>query len=238
MNLIEKKEYELTFVTETNESLMNAIRRYVNHVPVLAVDEVEIVKNDSPLYDETIAHRFGLLPLKMKGVKKGEVSLKLSTSKEGYVYSDDVKGETEVVYKKAPITYLTNGQELELSATAILGKGIEHAKFSPGMIFYRNVAEVGVDKEIGEKIKSTVPNVEMKIKGDKTIIVDNKKQTVLDACENFCAETGKVPEVVFQEELVVTVESFGQLNPEEILKEAVGELKKDLDEFSKKLGKD
>jgi len=64
MELIEKKENQITFIAEADERLMNSIRRYVNQIPVLAFDEVVISRNDSPLYDETIAHRMGLIPLK------------------------------------------------------------------------------------------------------------------------------------------------------------------------------
>ena len=33
------------FILKTNESLANAIRRSVNHIPIIAVDNVEIYKN-------------------------------------------------------------------------------------------------------------------------------------------------------------------------------------------------
>jgi len=64
MKLINKKENKIMFTAEIEESLANAIRRYMNQIPVLAVEEVEISRNDSPLYDETIAHRIGLIPIK------------------------------------------------------------------------------------------------------------------------------------------------------------------------------
>jgi len=63
MKLIEKKEDYVTFTAGIDESLANAIRRYVNQIPALAVDEVEFLKNDSALYDETIAHRMKQLPI-------------------------------------------------------------------------------------------------------------------------------------------------------------------------------
>ena len=66
MKSIEKKENQITFGADIDESLANAIRRYISEIPILAVEEIEIYKNDSPLYDETIAHRIGLIPLKME----------------------------------------------------------------------------------------------------------------------------------------------------------------------------
>ena len=60
----EKSDDKISFTTDINISLVNAIRRSVNEIPILAIDELEITKNDSALYDELIAHRAGLIPLK------------------------------------------------------------------------------------------------------------------------------------------------------------------------------
>lgn len=65
MKKIEKSQDQVVFTIDTEETVANSIRRYVNQIPVLAIDEIEIEKNDSALYDETIAHRIGLIPLKM-----------------------------------------------------------------------------------------------------------------------------------------------------------------------------
>ena len=53
MKIIDKKDNQITFSAEVDESLANAVRRYVDQIPILAIDEVEISKNDSPLYDES-----------------------------------------------------------------------------------------------------------------------------------------------------------------------------------------
>src|SRR3990170_2713899 len=147
MKIIEKKEDSLVMEAEIDESLANALRRYLNHIPVAAIDEVEIIKNDSPLYDETVAHRIGLIPLKMDKSLKKDAKVKLVAKKDGMVYSGELSGEAKSVYEKMPITFLNKGQEFEINAVTKTGKGIEHSKFSPGMIFYRNVAEITVDRE-------------------------------------------------------------------------------------------
>jgi len=51
MELIKKDQNKLVFKAEIEESLANAIRRYVYQIPIVAVDEVEISRNDSPLYE-------------------------------------------------------------------------------------------------------------------------------------------------------------------------------------------
>ncbi|MBI2057159.1 DNA-directed RNA polymerase subunit D, partial [Candidatus Pacearchaeota archaeon] len=123
MKLIKKKTDKLIFSAEVDNSLANAIRRYISQIPIVAVDEVEISKNDSALYDETLAHRIGLIPLK---AKKQTGKIKLDSKKEGIVYSGELKGDAEVVYDKIPITLLDKGQELEIKATLKSGRGFEH----------------------------------------------------------------------------------------------------------------
>ena len=149
MELINKKDDKLIFKAKIDESLANAVRRYVGEIPVLAVDEVEISKNDSPLYDETIAHRIGLIPIKTdKAItKETKGKLKLSVKKEGEVYSEELKGNVKIAFDKIPITILTKDQELELVADVMAGKGDVHAKFSPGLVFYRGLAEITMDKD-------------------------------------------------------------------------------------------
>jgi len=239
MELIEKKENQITFKTNINETLANAIRRYLNEILVLAIDEVEIYKNDSPLYDETVAHRIGLVPLRADGAidEKDVIKLKLS-KKDGKVMSGDISGKVDVVYEGIPITTLDKGQELELVAEAKLGKGKNHAKFSPGLMFYRNISEVIMDKEFKEEIKKFCPNVEIKEKGDKIIIIDNKKQEVCDICEGICKEKGKRAETNVGDELIITIESFGQFEVKNMFKKSLEELKKDLAEVAKKIDKE
>jgi len=192
MELIEKKENQLIFSAEIEESLANAIRRYINEIPVLAVEDVEISKNDSPLYDETVAHRIGLIPLKMEKSmpEKTKLNFKLDTNKEGAVLSGELKGGKGIVYENIPITMLNKGQELTLVASAEMGKGSTHAKFAAGLMFYRGALD---------------PKEE-----------DNAKDS---------AKSG---------ELILTLESFGQLSTQDLLAKSVEALEKDLAFVSKK----
>lgn len=237
MEILDKKENQITFKAEISESLANAVRRHLNQIPILAIHEVEIFKNDSALYDETIAHRLGLIPLKMdKSVnEKTEMEITLSLKGEGFVYADSMKGGLGVVYEKMPITYLSEGQELKAVATAKTGKGSEHSKFSPGLLFYRNVTEIKTDADLYDKIKEACPENKIKKEGKHIIILDNLKKEISDICEEICKEKGKEIEFIPKEELVVTIESFGQLTIEEMFLKAISVLKKDLKEVSKKV---
>ncbi len=240
MKLMGKKDNQIVFAAEIDESLANALRRYLNQVPTIAVDEVEISKNDSPLYDETIAHRIGLIPLKADKLvnEKTTVKLRLSSKKEGIVYSGELTGGLKVVYDKIPITSLKKGQELEIVATAKVGKGDKHSKFSPGIMFYRNVADVKIDKDCPQEVINVCPQKILKPENGKIVVEDNYKCDMCEACVEVCEKKGKDSiKLIPTKELVITLESFGQLTIEEIFKKSIEVLKKDLAGVSKKISK-
>lgn len=240
MKLINKKDNQITFTAEIDESLANAIRRYLNQILVLAIDEVEISKNDSPLYDETIAHRMGLIPLKMDKAsdEKTTEEITLVADKEGIVYSGEMKGHIKPAYEDIPITVLKKGQELEILATARTGRGSKHSKFSPGLMFYRNFVEIKLDKTCPEGVVDVCPQKILKVEDNKTVSVDEHKCDMCEACVDFCKKKGKSGiELTPGKELVVTIESFGQLTTEEIFKKAIKALKEDLVDISKKISK-
>lgn len=237
MELINKKDNKLVFKTKIETSLANAIRRYVGQILILAVEDVEISKNDSALYDETVSHRIGLIPLKTgKDVnEKTEAKLKLSTKKEGMVYSEELTGDVELVHGEIPITILTKEQELELIANVRAGKGDEHARFSPGLMFYRGIAEITMNKKFKEELQRICPANEIKEKGDKIIVIDDKEKEVCDICEGISERAREDSETNYGDELIINVESFGQIDAKDIFKKSIDALKKDLAVVSKKV---
>nr|UXY87427.1 DNA-directed RNA polymerase II [Cryptomonas sp.] len=73
--LIENKElsdFETSFLFKnTDYSIINSLRRtMMSEVPTIAIDLVLIEINSSPLHDEFICHRLGLLPLVSKNVNE------------------------------------------------------------------------------------------------------------------------------------------------------------------------
>jgi DNA-directed RNA polymerase subunit D len=161
IKLIEKSEEKIAFNTDMPVSLANAIRRSVNYIPTLAIDSVEISKNDSALYDEVIGHRLGLLPLKNEDLKMpsecdcgkeegcGKCSMKFKLSMGGpcVVYSDQISPKGNILYKM-PITMLGEGQELEFVAVARMGLGKNHAKYIPGLFNYRYSEDLEKDDDV------------------------------------------------------------------------------------------
>lgn len=232
MEIIDKKNDKIVLKAKISESFANFVRRGVFEIETNAIDNVEISRNDSALYDETVAHRMGLIPIKYK---KGEQKIKLKAKGPGYVYSGDIKGDAEVVYDKIPITLLKEGQEIEIKGITTEGTGRGHSKFLPGLIYYRNASEVTMDKEIAEKVKERFPEVKVKEKGNKATIVDDQAKSFLDFAEGISEREKKEFEVKDTDEVIVSVESFGQLKVEDLLKKSVDILKKDLAEVSKKI---
>jgi len=241
MKLIQKTPEKITFETEMNISLANAIRRSVNEILTLAIDEVDIYRNDSALYDEIIAHRLGLIPLKSeklteydkcsckgKGCNKCTLELKLNVEGREVLSKDLGK---EVVYNEMPIVLLENDQGLEVVAKARVGRGRVHAKFTPGLVFYREGVKITIakDGEKHEELANLFPNIfefdgKLKSKDEWKCDLD---QTDVD---NF-----KGVEIKSTGNLIFVIESWGQIKPEEIFTEAIAALEDNLSELSKAL---
>ncbi len=137
-----------------DRSYANAIRRVaISQVPTMAIDDVVILENSSVMFDELVAHRLGLIPLKTDlerynlpedcdcknalGCPKCRVLLVLdaeATDRVKTVLSSDLVSEdpeTKPVSESIPIVKLAPGQKVKLEAYARLGKGNEHAKWQP-----------------------------------------------------------------------------------------------------------
>jgi DNA-directed RNA polymerase subunit D len=231
---IKKTPEKVVFKIDMGESLANAIRRSVNEIPILAIDEVDIYKNDSALNDNILAHRLGLVPLKNQKLKEGkaiELKLEAKGEKEGIEVLSGEMGK-EVVYGDIPITSLEKGQELELVARARVGKGIEHAKYNPGLVFYREDKEIKIDKE-GEKhqeLAEFYPNIfafeNGKLKVKNAWMCGFDQEDVEDFSGISIKETG---------DLIFVIESWGQISAKDIFLEAIKVLNSNLDELLKEI---
>jgi len=243
---ISKSADKITFLVKgINYSIANAIRRSAQEIPILAIDEVEFYKNDSALYDEILAHRLGLIPLsfdkgmnlkeecscKGKGCIKCTVTIKLKAKGPGMVYSKDLKMKgAELVFKDIPIVYLAENQELEFSAEAVLGLGINHAKYSPGLVFYN--AYPLIDTKNCPASKEYIDICPRKaIKEEKgKIVIDPLKCDLCNACVEQSG--GKIKITPSEEDFIFTIETWGQLPANEIFLEAIKALSKNLKELS------
>ncbi|MCS7386453.1 MAG: DNA-directed RNA polymerase subunit D [archaeon GB-1867-005] len=148
----------------------NALRRImIAEVPCMAIDEVVILNNTSPIFDEVLAYRLSLIPLKTDldrfsppekcscggvGCTKCQVTFILEVEAEDrprVVYSGDlVSSDPEVVpvSDKIPIAKLASNQKILLEAYARLGIGKRGAKWQPvSACAYKYVPRIEVNRD-------------------------------------------------------------------------------------------
>jgi DNA-directed RNA polymerase subunit D len=235
----------------------NALRRaMLREVPIMAIDEVEFTVNDSAVYDEVLAHRLALIPLRTPegyslpgecGCKEGRcpkcsVTFQLKCEGPAVVMSGDLKSsdeEVKPVRDSIPILRLAEGQHVQLTAIARLGFGREHAKWQPGLVTYKYMPVFELDEGAcdgcGTCIRSCPRNL-LQLVEDKPKIIDVERCSMCRACAEACPRkaigvSGDPTRFLFR------VESTGALPPERILLKALDALEDKCREFVKKVKK-
>ena len=257
----DKKQKKLSFVLKnTNAAFANTLRRSaIGEVPIMAIEDIEFRNNSSALYDEIIAHRIGLIPLTTdlksynlpdkckcngKGCAQCQLKLTLKVRGQGTVYASELKStdpKVKPVYPKTPITKLLKGQKLELEATAILGRGKDHAKWCPGLVYYKNMPVININKQCKnpELVIEQCPQNVFEIKNNNLVVNrDNLlKCHLCNACVDICEPKGAIILDNTNKDFIFYVESWGQLSCKEIIDEALKIIKDTSDEFIKEIKK-
>ena len=104
-------------------------------------------------------------------------------------------------------------------------------------MFYRNSLEISMDKEFLEEIRKILPDAEIKEKGNKIVVLDNQKKEIADVCEGIANKKRKKADVVSGKEMIILLESFGQMETREIFNESLEALRKDLNSVEKAIEK-
>lgn len=154
IKVLSREQDTLRFVlSDVSPAFANALRRIIlAEVPVMAIDDVMILENNSVMYDEILAHRLGLIPVTTDqtynlpeectckselGCEKCRATLSLEVEAADpveVVYTSNLKPENpevKPVSDKIPIIKLAQGQRVKLEAYARLGRGRDHAKWQP-----------------------------------------------------------------------------------------------------------
>ncbi len=153
LDVLKESEHKIVFLTEgISIEMINAIRRILlTEIPVMAIDEIIILKNDSPLYDEILSHRLGLIPLKTDleayklphecdclgyGCPLCQVSLTCeitnTTNAPLEIYSGDLNSNDPKIVPVdpyIPIVNIDKNGKVIIEAYAILGFAKNHAKW-------------------------------------------------------------------------------------------------------------
>ena len=253
-----KEEGKLSFIIkDTNPIFANTLRRImIEEVPTMAIEDVEFSKNNSVLYDEMTAHRLGLIPLKTdlksynlpekckckgEGCARCQLKLELKATKgSGMVYASEIKSKdpaVKPVYPKMPIVKLLKGQTLELEATAVLGKGKAHSKWSPGLVYYKHkpIIEIGNVKNPEEVVEKTHGNIFEIKNGKLEVVKDNLFKYDLAGIAEEVSK-GEI-KVTYDNDIIFYIESWGQLSCKEILNQAIEIFNETFDELNEEVKK-
>lgn len=246
----DKKHNRISFFLKgATPGYANALRKtIIQQVPTMAIEDIELRKNSSALYDEMIALRLGLIPLKTdlksytlrekckckgEGCARCTVAITLSAKGPGTVYASELKSKDssiKPVFPQMPIVKLLKNQELEFEATATLGTGATHAKWSPGLAWYSYKPTLTINnnskklEEFRDKYPQQIFDKEGKI--DKNKIMD---LNLVKAVDGVCDDVIKVE--YDDTEFLFYLESWGQLSHKEIMSTALDILDEKLDEF-------
>jgi DNA-directed RNA polymerase subunit D len=260
IDILQKTDAKILFVLRgVHAAFANALRRIiVSEVPVMAIDDVVIIENSSSMYDEILAHRLGLIPIKTDldsyvlpkdcackselGCPKCRVTLTLdveATDGIRTVYSSELKSENPDVSPVSgdiPLLKLASDQKVKLECYAKLGIGKDYAKWQPiSACTYRYYPRISVNAEICDacgKCVEACPKKILHVK-DKKIQIENV--LLCDMCGECIKECPKdkagidiKPE---ENVFIFYVESTGSLSPERLLTEAATILEKKSEGF-------
>ncbi len=216
LNILELQEKYIRFEMKgITPAMANALRRtLINDIPKLAIHKVtfhhgqirdkegNVHDSSTPLFDEIIAHRLGLVPLptdlNMKfrdecdhppdeGCPLCTVTYKLNKHGPSVVYSGDLMPVGDDSFRPVdqviPIVKLKETQAILLEAEAILGTAKEHAKWQvTSGVAYKYHREIVVNKddsEFWEEVKTACPENVVYEDKDKIIFTQDKECNAL-----------------------------------------------------------
>jgi DNA-directed RNA polymerase subunit D len=248
VEILEKNDREATFILhDATPQLANALRRVmIGHIPVLAITEVDFYENSSAMFDELIAHRLSLIPLKFnpselklreececegKGCALCQVVFVLEKEGPCIVRAGDLKSTHEGVeplYPEMPIVELLEGQKLKLEAIARLGFGKDHAKWQAAKAYYRFYPVLEEKPEDAKKVAEICPKKAIRVKG-KSVELGIE----CDLCGECMLHDRKIKIRGDRTKFIFKVESVCGLNVEEIIFMALDRLEKYLEDAKK-----
>lgn len=264
-------------VKGTNHVFMNMLRRtIIADVPKMAIHNVDFhhgslgsamegdkeieFESSSPLFDEMIAHRLGLIPITTdlslfnkrsecpcKGEGCPSCTIMYAINKRGpcVVYSGDLEPVNHEAYRirndVIPIVKLDEEQALLVYATAELGTGKEHAKFqatqAAGYQYYPKITVKEKANEDSEASVKVCPRGVLEWDGkQKRIKVKNLEacnlcMACVEACEDDSIKVEYDPT-----QFLMSFETDASFTPEAVLDHAIDLLNKKFNDLIESIG--
>lgn len=186
-------------IKNCHPSIANAIRRIlISETPSVAIHDVVIRENDTIFPDEYVAHRLGLVPIRVdpdvldnNDKLKFELKKKNETSEVIEVYSRDIhwiplENQDEIDLHMEPdilICKLAPGNTIDMELYAEKGVGMTHAKWSPvSLCSYRLMSKIVLLRDFeGEealKLQKCFSEGVIKIVDGRAVVDDPRKDTM------------------------------------------------------------
>lgn len=253
IDIVEMTPTKAQFViTDTSPAFANALRRTViSDVPKMALDNVEFhlgpimdekgaaFESASPLFDEIVSHRLGLIPVptdldafnfRAKCTCNGEgcpsCTIMYSLNKKGpcTVYSGDLEPVGDSKYKikddLIPIVKLAEDQALLIYATAELGTGKQHAKWQAALgAGYRYFAKIEIDSskcDLGGSCVKVCPKGVLAKEDRKIVAKHPEKCNLCNSCVEVC-DAGVIKVTGDPSKVLFRFETDGSLTAKEVL---------------------
>ncbi len=256
VKILKKKGQTIQFVLEgTNKAFANSLRRImITEIPTIAVEWIDVHKNNSALFDEIISHRIGMIPLKFnpkkfsftedckcrnKGCQLCQVVLVLDKKGPCIVTAGDFKSSDKTVVPldpRIPIVQLLENQSIKLEAVARLGVGLTHAKHHAANASYQYYPEIKVtgSQADAKKAVSACPKGLVTLKGNKIEVNDLSRSDIAVSC---LKDVKGIEAKGDDKRILFNVESISGLEPEYIVSRAAEALQGKAEEFKKNLAK-
>ncbi len=213
-----------------------------------------------PLYSEEALKKYGEIPPEVCAkcsadseekpppeiCKKCYVHMILKAEardREVTVYSGDIESfdpDVRPAFDNIPIVVLAPGQRINLELRARLGRGLEHAKWSPATVAVsRYVVDIVIDDYNCNGCGTCVevcPRKVLALENGKVVVKNPEECIACKQCVANCP-TKAIDIVPKQDEYILYIESSGALKPQTIVREAVKILIGELEDISKKVAK-
>ncbi|MFQ6063237.1 MAG: DNA-directed RNA polymerase subunit D [Methanosarcinales archaeon] len=256
VDIIELSNYKARFIlTGATPAFANGIRRCaLSEVPTLAIDEVDIYYNNSVLFDEQLALRLGLIPLKADtdllvfpdecdcdgGCSKCQVFLTLNVEGPKTVYSEELISAdpdvVEVADKKIPIVKLKEDQTIMLNAIARLGIGRDHAKWQSGVACgYKNMPIITIEEcDLCGKCIEECPRDILKYNAKEDRIIASEEDVIKFSLCKLCEQICELNAIQISENpttFIYNIESDGSMTATDLIIKAADVIKKKSEEL-------
>jgi DNA-directed RNA polymerase subunit D len=247
-------------ISGVSTSFANMFRRaMISEVPTLAIEDVRIYDNTSVLFDEMLAHRLGLIPLRTdlkvykprsectcEGAGCSACTATYTLSVEGpktVTSSDLIPQDPDAAPAEAniPIIDLAEDQKIVLEAQATVGTGKEHAKWQATTACgYKNYPEITVDERCdgcGMCVDECPRHVLETGQGRVRVIAGREEFCSLcRLCERACLAGGIGSEAAIHinadaNRFIFVVESDGSMPVREIIERALQYIQKASDDL-------